>query len=366
MQENNGRWTIPWMSNMHDHYRFADGMMEVVIPEAARQYCHATAMPNFKDDRIRTPEQAFDYRERVLAIGRKVNPQFDVNVPLYLEETTDPTLIKNGFDQGAWISAKLYPKGGTTNSDEGVDFRNMDKLDPQFAMMADIGMKLLIHAEPQFEQDGAPIDPWDREGKAHAYLTSIFKKHPKLKVVVEHVSTAGLADLLTHLKAEGYSVGATVAPQYLEWNRATLLKGGMNPGYYSIPVLQREEDRTALVDFMVHGDIAFLGTDCAPHPAKNKAKFTGCPGGVFNNPAAFNVYFKHFKNSGLPDWLERFVQFACVRGPRFYGVEVPTEDALVITEEAWTMSESFGEGDNLVIPMYAGQQMQYSLKPLNR
>jgi len=356
-----GGWPMPWPADMHVHFRLDKDMMGLVIPIAAYHYCYTTAMPNLGPDRIRTPLQALEYRQMILRIGQTVNPEFDVNVPLYLEPDTDPKVVRQGFERKAWIAAKLYPRGGTTGSEEGVDFCKLDELDEVFGAINELGMMLLIHAEPQSSPTGTVYDVFDREQRSHQFLHELLTKHRGIKVVFEHVSSAETIPFLVRMKAGGHTIGATVAPQYLVWSRNSLFQGGMNPLRYSIPVLKRERDRLALVEFVTDGDIAFLGTDSAPHPVSAKSKHTGCPGGVFNSPVALFTYFEVFKNSGCADWFDRFVEFACFRGPEFYGLPVYQSDAIVIKERLWRVPDVYENRGARIIPMMAGQQMEYSV-----
>ncbi len=358
-----GGWPMPWPSDMHTHYREGE-MLWTVVPEAARHYRYATAMPNLGKNRIRTPEQAKEYRSVILRAGRKVNSHFDVNVPLYLEPDTDPKVVRQGFEDGAWIAAKLYPKGGTTQSAEGVDFNELERLDPVFGAMRELGMKLLIHAEPVFTRSGREIDVFDREPLALPYVEDLIRRHRGIKVVFEHVSSGRTVPILEQWARDGHTIGATVAPQYLVWSRNSLFRGGMNPVCYSIPVLKREQDREALCKFVVESGVPFLGTDSAPHPAGAKSRYEKCPGGVFSNPTALFTYFRVFKESGRADWFDRFVDFACFRGPHFYGLPVDERDAIAIVEDPWRVPETYGDGPFTVIPMHAGEEMKCRVKYL--
>ena len=273
-----GGYVIPVPSNMHVHFRFDPAMMELVIQETAKHYRYVTAMPNFGEDRIRIPEQAIAYRERVLTIARKYDPNFNLNVPLYLEPNTSPDTVREGFELGAWIAAKLYPRGGTNGSEEGVDFQKLCELEPVFKTMEELGMLLLIHAEPTEHKDGSGIVNWKREQASLGLIGSILRKHSNLHVVFEHISSAAGARAIRQWQRKGCRVEATIAPQYLLWNATKLFAGGMNPLYYSIPILKEEEDRLALITFLLEGG-GFLGTDSAPHDLKAKQQGYRCPGG---------------------------------------------------------------------------------------
>jgi dihydroorotase len=278
-------------------------------------------------------------------------------VPLFLEQDTHPSIIRAGFEKGACIAAKLYSQYATNNSDEGVDLRFLDRIQPALAEMATLGMILLGHFELVFLPNGRDkFDPLDRERGAILYVEEILKRNPKLRVVFEHVTSKEAVDAIVRWKARGYRVEATVAPQYLLWVHQTLFEGGINPGMYAIPILKHPKDREALTNFIL--DHGFFGDDSAPHDIKNKAMVCGCRGGVFNAPVSLSIYFKVFKESGLDDWFKRFVKFVSVRGPEFYGLPV-SERQLAMVEEPWQVPEYYELGETKIWPMLAGQTVDW-------
>lgn len=355
-------WPIPWPLDLHHHCRNG-AMAELVTPYAAQHFRYITAMPNLGHDRIRTPEQAVEYRNFLTEIGKKTNPKFKVNVPLYLEPDTSPSVVERGFDIRAWRTAKLYPRGGTTNSAEGVDFREVGKLYPVFNVMQRLGMLLLIHAEPTHDMDGVEIDVLEREQRSLTMINTLLQKFPQLRIVFEHMSSDAGVRKLQHWKSQGYNIEATVAPQYLFKVHNDLFRGGMNPGLFCIPVYKYEEDRQALIKYLVGGG-GFLGTDSAPHPKGNKARLCGCSGGLFNAPVALPSYFHIFRMWGKAGWFQRFLNFACFNGPKFYGLDIDRTNALVIRADPWHVPPSYGEGANEIAPFMAGELCPYSIKPL--
>lgn len=376
-----GGWVIPEPSNMHTHFRAPnDPRFPIAVDEAAKLYRFVTAMPNLGRDRIRTPEQAIAYREAIHRRGRAINPRFTANVPLYLEPDTSPETVRKGFEQGAWIAAKLYPLGGTTGSAEGVDFQNLKALYPVFEAMQELQMKLLIHLEPTHMKTHGddPLDPFERERFGLPILRDLLNAFPTLPIVFEHVSLAESADDIRQHVCRGRRLGATVAPQYLVWTRTDLFEGGISPGKYSIPVLKRRQDRTALRKLITSG-FGFLGTDSAPHLLSAKSKSSCCPGGIFNEPTGLFTYFQIFKEEGekaekkaavmgephQPTWLERFIEFACERGPAFYGLVSPKDKeepkTVLIKKEPWEVPKLYGRGAEGIEPMHAGETVPYRL-----
>jgi dihydroorotase len=367
-QQHRRGWVIPRPFNPHTHLRdniAQEQLFNLVVPETAKIYDFATAMPNLGKNRIRTPEQAIAYRAAIRARGRLFNPCFDVTVPLYVEPDTDPAVVLAGFQAGAWKSGKIYPKNGTTGSEEGVDFRNISSIFPALEMMEKLDMLCLVHGEVVQDALGRLVADRKREPLAVLVIEEILWRFPRLRVVFEHISKLEAVAAVQRWQAQGRRVEATIAPQYLIWNSTVLFQGGMNPKNFSIPILGDEEDRSALTNFMLDGG-GMLGDDSAPHIVENKSKPECCSGGVFNAPVSLFVYFHVFRTWGGSDWFEKFVNFACIKGRRFYDEALPTGEAL-ITEESWNVPALYVSEDKSVkvIPMFAGMTMPYSYQLLN-
>ena len=81
------------------------------------------------------------------------------------------------------------------------------------------------------------------------------------------------------LSGVGHSIGCTITPQHLLYNRNALFAKGLNPHFFCLPILKREEDRLALMSAATSGDPRFFaGTDSAPHMEANKLSCCGHAG----------------------------------------------------------------------------------------
>lgn len=355
-------WIVPQMVNRHAHFRdpiTQPDIFELAVTEAAKLYDFAVAMPNLGGNRIRTPEQSLAYREISQRHGQKHN-WFDVEVPLYLEPDTDPLVIRAGHRAGAWTSAKLYPKNGTTGSDFGIDFRNIREIFQQLREMEKLDMVALVHGEVVLDDHGCLLADFKREHRAIRVIGKILANFPKLRVIFEHISSRSAVIAIRRWQKLGYRVEATVAPQYLVWNSTVLFQGGMNPSKYSIPILKNERDRLALIQFIIEGG-GMLGTDSAPHDITAKSKPECCPGGVFNEPVGPFVYFHTFRMYGGPDWLKKFVRFSSTKAREFFGLP-KARGSVIIREVAWEVPARYRNGNAEIIPMFAGMTMPYLLK----
>ena len=192
----------------------------------------------------------------------------------YLTDSSDPDEIAQGFAEGVWVAAKLYPAGATTNSASGVtDIRNIY---PVLARMEKIGMVLCVHGEVT----DPDVDVFDREAVfIDRVLTRLVSDFPELKIVLEHITTSDAVDFVSTGR-----VAATITPQHLIINRNAMFAGGLGPHAYCLPVAKREEHRLAVRKAAVSGKPnIFLGTDSAPHARHAKESACGCAG-IFNAP----------------------------------------------------------------------------------
>jgi dihydroorotase len=332
--------TIRRPDDWHVHLRDGD-MLKAVAPYTARQFARAIVMPNLMPP-ITMPEMAKDYRDRIVAA---TGPAFTPLMTCYLIDSADPDDIERGFEESAWIAAKLYPAGATTNSASGVtDIRNIFSV---LERMERIGMVLCVHGEVT-DRD---VDVFDREAVfIERVLSQVVREFPGLKIVFEHITTADAAEFVT---GSGDTIAATVTPQHLIINRNAIFAGGLRPHAYCLPVAKREEHRLAVRKAATSGSPKFfLGTDSAPHTRDAKESSCGCAG-IFNAPFALESYAAVFEEEGA---LDRFEAFASLNGPRFYGL--PLNEGTVTLERA--KLEVPQEIDGLV-PFQAGEALRWSL-----
>ena len=330
--------TIRKPDDWHVHLR--DGEMLIrVAPYTARQFARAIVMPNL-DPPITTAEAARAYRKRILVA---TDPGFTPLMTCYLTDSSNPDEIAQGFAEGVWVAAKLYPAGATTNSASGVtDIRNIY---PVLARMEKIGMVLCVHGEVT----DAGVDVFDREGVfIDRVLSRLVSDFPELKIVLEHITTSDAVDFVSSGR-----VAATITPQHLIISRNAMFAGGIRPHAYCLPVAKREEHRIAVRKAAVSGKPnIFLGTDSAPHARHAKESACGCAG-IFNAPYALESYATVFEEE---DALDKLEAFASVNGARFYDLPVNEE---TVTLEQWAV-EVPEEIDGLV-PFQAGETLRWRL-----
>ena len=352
--------TIRTPDDWHLHLRDGE-MLQAVVGHTARQFARAIVMPNLKPP-VTTVEQARAYRERITAAltasqGPDAAAAFTPLMTAYLTETIEPAELERGFSEGVFSAAKLYPAGATTNSDAGV--RDLAHISAVLACMERIGMPLLIHGEVT---DPA-VDIFDREAVfIERQLIPLLQRHPALKVVLEHITTADAAQFV----AEGTAnLAATSTPHHRHIDRNALFQGGLRPDFYCLPIAKRERHRLALRAAATSGSSKFfLGTDSAPHPRGAKESACGCAG-IYNAPFAIESYAQVFEEEGVLDRLENF---ASVHGPNFYGL--PLNNGTIQLERSSDSDfipglmelENGSSSPTTLVPFHAGETLNWRLK----
>ncbi len=332
------------------HVHLRDGaMLKAVLPFTARQFGRAIIMPNLKPPVTKTADAAA-YRDRILA-ALPAGHSFTPLMTAYLTDGTDADDLAEGFEDGVFAAAKLYPANATTNSAHGVT--DLGKIAPVLERMAEIGMPLLIHGEVT----DADVDIFDREAVfIERILAPLLERYKALRVVLEHATTAEAVAFVREHAASG-RVGATITAHHLLINRSHLFAGGIRPHLYCLPIAKRETHRVALVEAATSGEGPFfLGTDTAPHPVTAKESACGCAG-CFTAANALELYAEAFEEAGALDKLEAF---ASLNGPRFYGLPV-NEDKVVLERTPFTAPDIVLTADGeAVLPFRSGETVRWS------
>jgi dihydroorotase len=324
----------------HVHLRDGD-MLRKVAPYTARQFARAIVMPNLVPP-IATAEAAKAYRQRIVAAAGQ---DFTPLMTCYLTDHADPDEIERGFEEGAWLAAKLYPANATTNSASGVT--DVGNIYPALDRMQALNMVLCVHGEVTDRS----VDVFDREAVfIERVLRKLVEAFPRLKIVFEHITTAEAAEFVG---SAGPNIAATVTPQHLILNRNAIFAGGLRPHAYCLPVAKREKHRLAVRKAATSGSPKFfLGTDSAPHAREAKESGCGCAG-IFTAPFAIESYATVFEADGA---LDKFEAFASINGANFYGL--PLNDGPVTIERTETRVPELVDG---LVPFHAGETLPWRL-----
>ena len=336
--------TIIQPDDWHLHLRDGEVLARTVT-DTAKQFGRAIVMPNLKPP-VTNTDMAVAYKARIDAQGTDL----DALMTLYLTDNTTAEDIRAASESNIVKALKYYPAGATTNSAAGVTA--LEKAYDAIAMMEELGVPLLLHGEITHSH----VDIFDREKVfIDTKLIPLQKRFPKLRMVLEHITTKQAAEFV---QQSDVNVAATITPQHLMYNRNHMLVGGINPHLYCLPVLKRNIHQEALQDAVISGDDRFfLGTDSAPHAKGDKESACGCAG-CYSSPAAIELYAQIFDDLGVLDKLEAF---ASLNGPKFYRLPVNSKTITLIKED-WQIPSSLDFAGSTIIPLGAGETLNWKLK----
>jgi dihydroorotase len=335
---------IPRPDDMHLHLREGK-MLKVVSQHSASQFGRAIVMPNLKNPVINT-ELAHIYYDEIKKHTKTL--QFEPLMTIYFNDGLTLEELKKIKASSKIIGIKLYPKGATTNSNDGIDsFESGYKI---FEMMEELGIPLLIHGEVNDKS----VDIFDRERIfIEKHLSKAHKEFPNLKIVLEHISTK---DSTEFVKDSSKKIAATITPQHLLYNRNELFSGGLRPHAFCLPVLKREEHRVAVLNAAISGNPKFfLGTDSAPHKRAEKESSCGCAG-IYSALNAMEIYAEIFDQNNAIEKLENF----CSKfGADFYKLN-QNKEKLKLTRSKNKVPTVIKIDNDDVVPLMAGQEIGWN------
>jgi len=338
--------TITRPDDWHVHLRDGD-VLKNTVADISRYFGRAIVMPNLVPPVVNA-DDATAYYERIMA--EQPAAHFKPLMVLYLTDKTTAEDIHKAKASGLVYAAKLYPAGATTNSSSGVT--DIENVAPALQALQDNGMPLLIHGEVT----DADIDIFDREAVfIDTILKPLVERFNELNIVLEHITTKNAVDFV---KSAGANVAATITAHHLMFNRNHMLVGGIRPHFFCLPILKRNIHQQALVEAATSGNEKFfLGTDSAPHAQHAKESACGCAGS-YTAHAAIELYAEVFEQENALDQLEKF---ASLNGPAFYNLPV-NPDKITLEKSAWDVPATMAFGDDVVVPIKAGEQMIWKVK----
>lgn len=325
--------------DMHLHLR-DEKMLQLVAPLTAKTFSGALVMPNLVPP-VTTKEALLAYKQRILdAVG---DEKFEPYMTLFFQHYTYDFLkeIKDDI-----IGIKLYPAGITTNSETGVSSLDSESLRPTLEAMSELGIPLCVHGET----NGFVMD---REKEFMPIYENLAVNFPKLKIIMEHITTKAAVDLLDKYE----NLFATITVQHLLITLDDVAGGMLKPHLFCKPIAKRYEDRDALqkVALQAHPKVMF-GSDSAPHP-KHKKESCGCAAGVFTAPIALQVLAQFFDDNDKLDNLNAFVSNNALR---IYGINPPAKTITLIKKE-YSVPQNYSNESEVVVPMYAGETIAWSI-----
>ncbi len=331
--------TLPMFDDFHIHLRNDERMPIATSQLRNGGVCRGIIMPNIVPKAVTDAAIFAEYKKRLQA----VEPNFEYLGAISLTPKTDEKIIKDAVAAGIKIG-KQYPAGVTTNSENGVT--DISSMYPVYAAMEEHGLILSFHGElpkvPLLEAESAflPI------------LRDIVKTFPKLKIIMEHISTA---EGIETIKSLPDNVAATITVQHMMLTLQDVIGSRLRPHNFCMPIVKHESDRQAIVQVVKDGNPKFFfGSDSAPHFRETKECPSGAAG-VFTTPIIAPVLADFFEKNNMLDRLENFTSKF---GADFYGLERNKTTISLTNEHSYTIPEVF----NKVVPLFAGKTINWALQ----
>jgi dihydroorotase len=310
-------------------------MLSLVAPFSAAQFAAGVIMPNLVHP-VDNLQRLRSYRQQIIAACG--NQPFTPLMTLFFRDYSRDELLAAREEI---IGVKLYPAGITTQSEDGV--RDFDRIGDTVALLEELDIPLLVHGETS----GFVMDREREFLTVYQWLAETF---PRLRIVMEHITTAAAVAFL-----ERYDhIAATVTLHHLMITLDDVAGGLLQPDLFCKPIAKTPQDREALrrAVFSGHPRLCF-GSDSAPHPRHTK-ECCGCAAGVFSAPVALPMLVQLFEENGC---LERLSDFLSANGRRFYRVEPPPR-RVTLERIPWQVPEQF----ETVKPFLHGQTLRWRLK----
>ncbi len=325
--------------DMHLHLRDAV-MLENVAPLSAYSFSGALVMPNLVPP-ISNAAEVVAYKERVLAAVP--NDNFEPYMTLFYKNY-DKTFLESVADE--ILAIKLYPAGITTNSEGGVSSFDIDEMRPTLQVMSDMQIPLCVHGET----DGFVMD---REAEFMSIYELLATNFPKLKIIMEHITTKAAVDMLDKYD----NLYATITVHHLLLTLDDVVGGMMQPHLFCKPIAKRPEDLDALlcVALEAHPKVMF-GSDSAPHPQHAKES-CGCAAGIFTAPIALQLLCEIFEQFNK---LENLQDFVSDNAQRIYGI-CPEFKEVTLEKRPFVVPENYSG----VVPMYAGETISWAIETVD-
>jgi dihydroorotase len=319
--------------DLHVHLRDGEAVSGYAR-DAARHFARILVMPNTSPP-IVTAEDLVGYRTQILRAAPKLSPLMTFKI---MQNATAES-IRSLKAAGA-VAGKLYPRGATTNSEDGLS--DIESALPIIEAMEEEGLVLCIHGE----DPTAPV--LEREAAFLPVFLEIVRRFPRLKVVLEHVSSdAGVQAV----REAPERVAATITVHHLLFTLDDLLGSRLRPHLFCKPVIKPEQDRAAIERVVLEGHPRFFfGSDSAPHLRSDKEGNSGSAG-VYSIPVSLSLLAEFFVDR---DAVKRFEPFVSEHGARFYGLPL-NEGTVTIRKESWRVPEEL----HGVVPLLAGTELDW-------
>jgi len=380
MNEEVNEIIVPKFFDAHAHLREREveyDLLSIVLKEIVKYCFGAVVMPNinspvcdieavdryYKDIREVLERRWISYRYSPSDFQPLMTVQLTDIEKQHVCKTTTPKIIEEAY-KGGVKAAKSYPAGDgkilpkgindffpiescggiTTNASIGVSNFCSHIMHEVWKKMEEVGMIALFHPE----EPG--VFCMDKEEEFFTTIEWLADKYPKLKIVMEHITTAKAVEFVEEMPD---TVRATIPAKYLIMTLNDVIGGKLHPHNFCHSIPKRPEDRDALIEAAISGDKSFFwGEDSAAHLRENKECAFGSAG-VYSGPLAPSILAKVFTKYKAVDKIK---DFTSTFASQFYSI-TPSDKTIKIVKEDWTVPKSY-DG---IVPFLAGLTVDWRL-----
>lgn len=280
-----GRLVTPAWIDAHVHLRdpgptYKEDLLTGAAAALAGGFTRMCCMPN-TIPALDTPERIADIVERGRQTGVHIHPIGAISIG------------RHGLELAPLV--EMAAEGAIGFSDDGDSTRSPDVMREALTLSSKLNLPIMVHCEdPELARGGSlhrgvVSDELGDPGIPAAAEESYIARDIELAretggwLHVLHVSTAEGARLVARAKRDGVRVTAEVMPHHLaltdEWvagrrrfagETELLADVGLDQNAKVNPPLRPESDALSLIEAVRAGVFDFMGTDHAPHAARDK------------------------------------------------------------------------------------------------
>ncbi|WP_394966435.1 dihydroorotase [uncultured Helicobacter sp.] len=326
--------------DMHLHLR-QGAMLESVLPFSARDFALGVVMPNLNPP-IMTTALALQYRDEIVRLSKGLD--FVPFMTLYLHENLDKGELTHAYAQGIRI-LKLYPRGATTGSENGVREVVSERILEILHIAQDLGFMLSIHGE----SNGYCMDREFEFLEVYEFLARTF---PRLKIIIEHMSDRRSLESLERYE----NLYATITLHHILLSLDDVLGNLMHPDLFCKPMIKTPKDRDSLLAcaLSAHPKVSF-GSDSAPH-LQSKKYSASAPGGIFSAPIALSMLASVFAYHNKLENLQAFVSDNAYKNYELDSVLGDTHKVIKFCAQSWEIPQSIACENSAISVLFGGKQ----------
>ena len=343
---------VPALADVHTHLREGN-LVGSLLQLAEKGGADVLgAMPNTAEG-LKSASQVLDYFDHAASLKSALKVGVNVFPFLMITEETTVEEIEICVHRGIY-HAKVYPRFRTTNSKNGVV--QYGRLIPIIKRCGELGMTVHFHPEhpsPIFSNRDAEF--------AFLPIVRLLLEETQAKIFWEHGTDARCIPHWVDMANASSRFFVTLTAHHLVTTEDRTF-GDVRS--VCKPPIKLESDRQGLVELIGKNyPWVMAGGDSAFHPKTAKHVDAGtCSCGAFTSPFLLPLY-AHALDDLLQteEGIRTFVRFTSGNAGWSFGLRPATKNIKLIREE-WKIPLSYEVGDQIGLPFWAGQKINWQIK----